>query len=96
MRDGSSHVKGVYTSIPNLLQKGLNVPIADHAEGARLRLTLMKLDCDSEPFGTWTEPDFDGLAQCLEGFVRTDEFSKDQCQALMAALDQATKVARAA
>ena len=86
--DGHSDVHGVYTSIPNLIRQGLNRP-----DGARLRLTLTKLDCEQDPFGTWLEPNFDGLADRLDEFVRTDEFSRDQCQALLSTLLREAKAA---
>lgn len=77
----NSEVRGVYTSIPNLVRQGLERP-----EGVRLRLTLVKLDCEKPPFGSWQEPGFDGMAQRIEEFVRTDEFSKEQVQSLLDAL----------
>lgn len=79
--DGRSDVHGVYTSIPNLIRQGLDRP-----EGMRLRLTLTKLDCEQGPFGSWLEPNFEGLQERLDEFVRTEEFSKDHCQALLDAL----------
>jgi hypothetical protein len=86
--DGRSEVHGVYTSIPNLVRQGLDRPA-----GTRLRLTLTKLDCEEAPLGTWLEPNFEGLSARLDEFVRTDEFSRDQCQALMDALVHEAKAA---
>ncbi len=80
--NGSSKVLGVYTSIPDLIRHGLQTS----AEDGRLRLTLTKLDSDKEPFGTWCEPRFDGLSKKLDEFIKTEEFSQDQCQALVNAL----------
>ncbi|HEY0865788.1 MAG TPA: hypothetical protein VGE01_00320 [Fimbriimonas sp.] len=57
-----------------------------HGAPHSLRLTLIKLDCDQGPLGTWSSPKFEGLADRLEEFVLTDEFSKDQCSALLEAL----------
>jgi hypothetical protein len=79
--NGSSEVSGVYTSIPNLIRHGMR-----HAPGSRLRLTLTALDSDHAPFGSWIEPHFDGLNECLESFVRTEEFSREQCAQLLYAL----------
>lgn len=80
--DGSSEICGVYTSIPNLVRHGMR-----RAPGSRLRLTLSALDSDHAPFGSWVEPHFDGLNECLESFVRTEEFSREQCAQLLYALD---------
>ena len=82
--DGKSRVTGVYTSIPDLIRHGL--PMNGHA--GSLRLTLTKLDCSCEPLGCWGERDFDRLSSDLQQFVRTDEFSEDQCQALVDVLSR--------
>lgn len=81
---GSSRVTGVYTSIPDLIRHGLTW----QDRGASLRLTLTKLDSEKEPLGCWSTPEFTGLEQTLEEFVRTDEFSADQCSSLVQALDR--------
>jgi hypothetical protein len=80
--NGESKVLGVYTSIPDLIRHGL--PRAPR--GGQLRLTLTKLDSSQEPMGCWTEPHFDGIEEKLEEFIRTEEFSKDHCNALCQAL----------
>lgn len=86
---GRSRVTGVYTSIPDLIRKGL------HTQGrtSALRLTLAKLDSEQEPLGSWTSPRYEGLDRCLDEFVLTDEFSKEQCNALLDALHHIEKVA---
>jgi hypothetical protein len=81
MADGRSHIGGVYTSIPDLMRNGVNRP----EEGA-LRVTLTKLDSDKKPFGTWTAPDFAGLEEACQQFVRTEEFSVDEVNNLARAL----------
>lgn len=91
-RDGRSHVTGVYTSIPDLIRHGL----AHGASNTDLRLTLTKLDSEGEPLGCWTSPRYDGLAQKLEEFVLTDEFSKEQCNALLGRLVHHEPMAKAA
>jgi hypothetical protein len=88
---GSSKVIGVYTSIPDLIRHGLQVPSA----GGRLRLTLTKLDSSQEPLGCWCEPRFEGLDERLEEFVRTEEFSRDHCNSLVEALKRASHAAAA-
>lgn len=83
--DGRSEVRGVYTSIPNLVRTGLG-----HPSDRRLRLTLTKLDCECGPFGVWLEPNYEGLAERLQEFVRTEEFSSEQCKSLLDALARET------
>jgi hypothetical protein len=85
---GLSRVTGVYTSIPDLIRHGLR---HDDRTGS-LRLTLTKLDCSQGPLGTWSSPRYEGLAQRLEEFVLTDEFSKDQCSSLLEALAEKIKL----
>jgi hypothetical protein len=79
--DGKSQVTGVFTSIPNLVKEGFACN-----ELTTLRLSLTKLDSETGPLGTWTGPDFDGLTERLGDFVRTDEFSAEQCDSLTSAL----------
>ena len=79
--DGISHVTGVFTSIPNLVKEGLACN-----ERSCMRLTLTKLDCEGGALGTWLGPDFNGLKDRLGEFVQTEEFSTDQCEALVEAL----------
>ena len=77
---GRSKVTGVYTSIPDLLRYGIA-----HQEKA-FRLTLTKLDSDHDPLGSWSSPEFDGLADALKEFVRTEEFSEEHCNDLICAV----------
>jgi hypothetical protein len=86
---GHSHVAGVFTSIPELLRRGLT----NIGSGAKLRLTLAKLDGDTGPFGTWSEPEFSGLGEKLQEFVETDEFSAEHCQMLLESLNQRARLA---
>jgi hypothetical protein len=83
--DGRSRVAGVYTSIPDLIRHGLT-----HPEETRIRLSLTKLDSESMPIGTWESPGFDGLEPALEPFVHTEEFTADQCSALLTAVRKAS------
>jgi hypothetical protein len=76
--NGQSHVGGVYTSIPHLVRHGLR----SHGT-TPIRLTLTKLDADSEALGCWESPLFSGLERDLQKFIQTDEFSADQCQMLL-------------
>lgn len=79
--DGRSRVAGVYTSIPDLIRHGLS-----RASDGELRITLTKLDSDKEPFGTWSAPEFAGLEEACQQFVRTEEFSVDEVKNLIGAL----------
>ena len=76
--EGRSQVMGIYTSIPDLLRHGLR-----NADLERTRLTLSKLDSPDSPIGSWTARDFSRIQETLQEFVRTDEFSADQCQSLV-------------
>lgn len=79
---GHSHVTGVFTSIPDLIEKGLT-----HEIGAQtLRLSLLKLDCENGCFGTWSSPTFAGIGEKLTDFVNTGEFTFDECRDLVDAL----------
>lgn len=75
--EGRSEVKGVYTSIPDLIRYG----IADSPRN--VRLTLAKLDSAKEPLGRWEGPDFDGLREALQTYIGTDEFSEEECVRLV-------------
>lgn len=79
---GESRVLGVFTSIPDLVRYGL-----DYNHACTLRMTLTKLDTDQGRIGCWTSPDFAGLQDKLQEFIRTDEFSDDHCRELMRALE---------
>ncbi len=85
---GSSQVIGVYTSIQDLIQRGLGCVDA----GNEIRLTLTKLDSTKPPLGCWTSPRFEGLEADMEEYVRTDEFSPEQCKALSDALHAMYKI----
>lgn len=79
---GRSHVTGVFTSIPDLIDKGLH----DGGHGESLRLTLLKLDTVGDPFGAWSSPTFAGIGEKLSEFVDTGEFTFDECRDLVDAL----------
>lgn len=86
---GHSHIGGVYTSIPDLVRNGLS-----RSDDGSLRITLTKLDSDKAAFGTWTAPEFAGLEDACQQFVRTEEFSVDEVKNLVNALR--TRVSAAA
>lgn len=82
--DGTSQVRGVYTSIPDLIRHGLQWSESDRTG---FRLTLVKLDCEREPLGRWESPSFEGLEERLQDFVKTDEFSEEHCKTLASELN---------
>jgi hypothetical protein len=75
-KTGRSQVTGVYTSIQDLIKHGLSCVDA----GNEIRLTLTKLDSSKPPLGVWSSPRFEGLEADMEEYVRTDEFTVEQCK----------------
>ena len=83
--DGSSRVAGVYTSIQDLMSRG--VQWMDGIEKrAGFRLTLVQLDSDRVPLGAWVTPDFSGLEQDLQEYVATDELNTQDIEQLASEL----------
>lgn len=78
--DGASEATGVYTSVYDLISRGL----PRHTGG--LRLTIVKVDSEGDPLGRYTSPGFDGLAEDLLAYVATEEVTEDQRQTLLGAL----------
>jgi hypothetical protein len=76
---GSSGVSGVYTSIPDLVRNGIQ---ARNGKPSRFRLSLVKLDCADGPLGVWEAPSFSGIEEKLQEYVKSDDFTADQCQSL--------------
>lgn len=72
----SSRVTGVYTSIHDLIDIGLSGQDRD------VRLSLFKLDSPSGKLGEWTGPKFEGLRSDLDEFIKSGEFTVEQCNAL--------------
>ena len=77
---GAFEATGVYTSIYDLLHRGL----PRHDGG--IRLTIVKLDSDADPLGRYASPLFEGLAEDLLTYVGTEEITEDQRQTLLGAL----------
>lgn len=84
-QDGTSELNGVYTSIPDLIRNGLRFP-----NQGELRLSLTKLDSESGVLGVWNSPGFDQLEEEMEPFIKTEEFSKEQVNTLIATLQKLT------
>ncbi|RYG31279.1 hypothetical protein EON81_23250 [bacterium] len=86
--DLSSNVLGVYTSIHDLIDRGLRP-----RSGESLRLTLTKLDSSKEPFGVWSDAHPDELVPGLQPFVETEEFTTESVLSLVKALEDLRAVA---
>jgi len=72
--DGSTSVRGVYTSIPDLVDHGFPA-VFEATNPCALRLSLVKLDSRSGPLGTWTPAEFGRIAEDLQPYVVTGEFA---------------------
>jgi hypothetical protein len=89
MSKNNSHVTGVYTSIPDLINHGLRW-MNGSADG--FRISLVKLDSEKEPLGTFQSPSFEGLETRLQDFIRTEEFTEEETLTLREALDSFASV----
>jgi hypothetical protein len=83
--EGRSRVTGVYTSIQDLVHRGLHW--CEDLPGRTLRLTIIKPDTFNTPLGTWTSPDFDGLVDEMKGYVSRQEYTEEETAMLASALD---------
>jgi phage protein U len=83
--DGKSEIGGVYTSVPDLIDRGLH-----WREGVErkdgFRLTLVKLDSTSKPLGCWYFPEFSGMQNDLQEYVASNEFTSVEVETLLEAL----------
>lgn len=83
---GASHVAGVYTSVADLVSRG--VAYRDTVPGdAGFRLTLVQLDSTRAPLGSWSTPGFAGLEEAWEEYIGTGELTLSELESLRAALD---------
>ncbi len=87
---GHSEVVGVYTSIYDLTTKGLRWD-DEVSRKSGFRVSLVKLDSMSKPFGCWQSPGFDGFAADLQAFVDTGEFDQQAIDKLTEDLAAFTK-----
>jgi len=78
---GNAHIAGVYTSIPDLIEKGLD-------GRAVTRISLVKLDSCDGPLGLWEAPSYGNLREDLQAYVATGEFALDEIQALASAVQE--------
>ena len=84
-KNGQSKVTGVYTSIQDLIHKGLHW--CDEASGA-YRLSLVKPDSFNKPIGVFESPSFKGLHEAMIELVEGSEYSSDEVILLEAALEE--------
>lgn len=76
-RQGEREVKGVFTSMNDLVERYLE-RVPDNRPDA-FRITLTKLDMYNGILGTWASPGFDNVREELQKFVATGEFTIDEC-----------------
>lgn len=79
---GASQVAGVYTSIPDLIDKGLRWDEGIPGRSG-FRISLVKLDSMNKPLGSWSSPGFAGLDESLKEYVGTGEFNEGDCVQLV-------------
>lgn len=78
--DGTSDATGVYTSIYDLVTRGL----PRHTGG--LRLTIAKVDAEEDPTARYVSPEFGTLDADLEAYVLSGEITEEQRRMLRSAL----------
>ncbi len=78
--DGSTQASGVYTSVYDLIERGL----PRHHDG--LRLSIAKVDSETDPIAAYVSPGFERLEDDLLTYVKTEEITEDQRQSLLRAL----------
>lgn len=84
--NGRSIVTGVYTSIQDLVNKGLHW-CDESAEDRMFRLTLVKPDSFNCPLARFESNDFAQIEERLQEFVSTNEYSTDEIKLLKENLD---------
>jgi hypothetical protein len=71
---GASRVTGVYTSVPDLCEKGFAF-LTDSTYTCAFRISLVALDKPGA-LGVWTSPDFGSLRADLEEYHETGELAE--------------------
>lgn len=84
--DGKSRVTGVYTSIPDLIHKGLNW--CSDLNGHIVRISLVKPDTFDSPLGCWHATDLDKMVEELKAFVKTNEMTESEISDLRFAFEK--------
>lgn len=85
--DGKSTVTGVYTSIADLVHKGLKWRNGAGDKG-NFRLTLVKPDTFDSPLGRWDASNLDGIEQSIAPFMATNEISIEESKMLSEGLSE--------
>lgn len=83
--DGSVHATGVYTSVPDLLEKGLRFV---GEESSHLTLKLIKLDSRKGPIGAWGKDNLGSLESEMQQFIETGEVSIEHVNNLVDGLHE--------
>lgn len=81
--DGRSTMTGVYTSIADLVHKGL---LWRSTGPASLRLTLIKPDTFDSPLGRWDGTSFDTIEADMAPFEESGEMSVEEVKMLVEGL----------
>jgi len=79
--DGTSAVRGVFTSIHDLIDRGLS-GLTPGSEVVDLRITLVQLDRNQAPMGSWRAVRGADLSDSLREFIESGEFDADECRQL--------------
>ena len=79
--DGKSQVAGVYTSIQDLSSRGVQWMEAIEKRSG-FRLSLVQLDSNRPPLGSWVTPDFSGIEQDLQEYVVSEELNAQDIEQL--------------
>jgi hypothetical protein len=79
---GESEIRGVFTSVPDLIEHCLQVL----GETSDVRLSLVELDRVGKPLLTWVSKGGDDIAGLLDPFVKTGELSRDEVQRVIDAV----------
>jgi hypothetical protein len=87
VKEGKTSVRGVFTSIADLLDRYLAKVSSDKPDN--LIITLVRLDSSEGVLGRWESPTFDGLRESLNQYIQTGEFAIDQCDRMEAELTAA-------
>ncbi len=82
---GKSHVTGVFTSVHDLIERGVGVrEVSDKTSG--YRVTLVELDSPNLPLCEFSSPTFPDVAAKLQPFVDSGELSIEEVARLCDAL----------
>lgn len=86
---GSSQVRGVFTSVPNLLRNCLERGV----DLSEIRLSLTRLDCGNAVIASWSGKQFAQMPRDLVQFVETEDLTEEQRQSISRWIDSRLHVA---